>query len=652
MLGRRFGWYAHRLAAMSGAEVGHRISEQAKRWVSRLHHPDLAASIRSERLPSLPAMAQGLAALKHEEALLNHWREIAQRVREGRVRLLGLEWPGNEDDQLPWHLDPVTGRQWPAQRYCFAIPYRHSPEMGDVKYVWELNRLQFLQPIAALAAVENDSELTRFCIETVDDWIAANPPFKGVNWASGIELACRIVSLLTIFSLLPHDAISRERRRRFLATLSAHGYWLMRYPSRFSSANNHLIAEAGGLYLLGVLAPELPGASEWRQYGHNTLSVESQKQILPDGVGAEQSPTYTAFSLEWLMLCAVVSDHLDDPFPNAYRARIEKAGEFLRWITDAGGHQPRIGDDDEGRVIYSQASPEAYVSSILGCLANFTHRTELAPPVAEPHLREALFGRIRPYARGPLGVRCFEKGGYTVARSLVHGKEILWVMDHGPLGYLSIAAHGHADTLAVWLHVDGQPVLIDAGTYLYHAGGKWRDYFRSTAAHNTMVIDSQDSSLPAGAFNWATKAKARIVELSNAPEGWSVTAEQDGYQEPFGVIHRRSLRLSSNAQFSLYDRLLGSSHHLNYNICFLLAPNLAVKTLENSFKIQISEKTLLEIFFKSHNPPPSKTHIHLVTNTRPYSPQFSHKQPTTQLSIEVSAPIDTEHTVETLFNIC
>jgi hypothetical protein len=75
------------------------------------------------------------------------------------------------------------------------------------------------------------------------------------------------------------------------------------------------------------------------------------------------------------------------------------------------------------------------------------------------------------------------------------------VFDHGPLGYLSIAAHGHAVARALWLDVANRPVLVDAGTWLYHGGGADRDALRMTAAHNTVLIEGQSQSLPAGAFN-------------------------------------------------------------------------------------------------------------------------------------------------------
>ncbi|TIQ17227.1 heparinase II/III-family protein, partial [Mesorhizobium sp.] len=81
-----------------------------------------------------------------------------------------------------------------------------------------------------------------------------------------------------------------------------------------------------------------------------------------------------------------------------------------------------------------------------------------------------------------------------------------------PLGYLSIAAHGHADALSLTLCVDGEPVLVDPGTWLYGSGGVWRDWFRSTPAHNTLNIEGKSQSIIAGTFNWSHKAVAALVE--------------------------------------------------------------------------------------------------------------------------------------------
>ena len=86
------------------------------------------------------------------------------------------------------------------------------------------------------------------------------------------------------------------------------------------------------------------------------------------------------------------------------------------------------------------------------------------------------------------------------------------IFDHGPIGYLEIAAHGHADALAIWFSVEDKPVFVDAGTYLYHSNKSMRDAFRKTALHNTLTLRRTPSSYPSGPFNWSKKASARLIE--------------------------------------------------------------------------------------------------------------------------------------------
>ena len=201
---------------MPRGEIQHRIYEQVKRTISRFHLPKfLNFSSADYRLPIVPGLHTGLASLRTDKELIDNWQEIANRARKRNFLFLGLEWPAVNNESY-WHLDPITKQYWPDDVYCFRIAYRHSQSSGDVKYVWELNRLQFLQPIAALASLEGKPELARFCVETLESWIDANPPFKGVNWASGIELACRIVSILVVTSLLKESIFTETQRQKLI----------------------------------------------------------------------------------------------------------------------------------------------------------------------------------------------------------------------------------------------------------------------------------------------------------------------------------------------------------------------------------------------------------------------------------------------------
>ncbi len=384
----QLAWYYHRLRAMNGAEVAHRVGEAMKRRVSRFNRSGWAAfDMGDGEVPCLAPREGMMDQLAPE--LAAQWRAAAETAQRGDITLLGQTWPA-EQGARRWHLDPVTGGTWPARAYCFDVPYRRERTLGDVKYVWELNRLQFLQPVAALAACEQDDALAAFCLAEIEDWMEANPPFRGVNWASGIELALRIVSLLVVVGLLGPERVPPAQRRKIRMCLNAHAYWLMRYPSRHSSANNHLIAEAGALFLLGTLWPEL-GIGDRAAAAHAVLIEEVGRQFHDDGVGAEQSPSYTAFTLEWYLLAADVAARVGDPFPKSVTKRLGEAGQFLRWIMDEGSNVPCIGDDDEGRVIAS--APRAgggYVASVLGSVAANLARPEPGAAAGRPLFAQSL----------------------------------------------------------------------------------------------------------------------------------------------------------------------------------------------------------------------------------------------------------------------
>jgi len=619
---------------MSGPEIAHRVVEQCKRASSqkRRYGWDTFAS-GIDRLPYLPIAAR--ADLAPQE-LVDEWRETYAKVRCRSFEFLGTSWPQDPGADI-WHRDPISGNLWPCDTYCFSVPYRGNADFGDVKFVWELNRLQFLPPLAALSALTDDPEPARLCLSLLDEWIEANPPFQGVNWASGIELALRVISILTVLGLIDRSLITPPQQRRLSACLEAHGFWLMRYPSRFSSANNHLIAEAAALFALGTCWVELPQAKSYADYGRQILTEEVMRQVHPDGVGAEQSPSYTSFTLEWCLLALWIGESTGAPFPASVIDRLKSAGVHLRWMLDAGDHAPRIGDDDEGRVFFSGPSTgENYVSSVFASLGASLNEPDLAPAMFQPHLRDLFFGRANANSEFPEGAQTFESGGYTIFRRIVGGKKILLVLDHGPLGYLSIAAHGHADALAIWLHVDDKPVLVDAGTYLYHSGHGWRDYFRGTQAHNTLTIDDTDSSEITGPFNWGARANCRIIEpLTKAEDTWSIRVGHDGYLGRYGVEHQRQIKFHDDGTIEIYDRLIGASSDLPpAHVGFLLHPDLRVEDGEGAIVVESKGGETLRVLA-----PDRRADLQVETgtpNTAPqYSETFASRRPTQRLKLDV-----------------
>ena len=628
---KRLAWYVNRLRAMDAREIAYRMGEAAKRKISKRKAYGWGAfKADGTRLPALPVEPGRFAMI--DDATRALWRSVAPNGgRDGSYCALGQSFAIS--DTIDWHRDPTSGLRWPDKDYCFDIAYRHDADRGDVKLVWEINRLQFLPVIAACGICDGNEALARRALALLESWIDANEPFKGVNWTSGIELALRVVSILLTIGLVGRERIDARLSDKIAACLAAHAYWLARYPSRHSSANNHLVAEAAALYVLGLLWPEL-GMADEAASARETLIAEAFRQIHGDGVGAEQSPTYSAFTCEWYLLAIAVAESAAAPFPPNVLARIGAAGEYLRWLLDESGYHPRIGDDDEGRVIGGGSGHEPlYVASIVNAIAATTGRRDLAVASGPPQLRNLLLGWPDGTAPGPTGLRVFEHGGYTVCRRSFGSHRALIVFDHGPLGYLSIAAHGHADALSVMLHIDSTPVFVDAGTYLYHAGGAVRDRLRGTAVHNTLCLDGVDQSEIAGAFNWRHKARSNLSRVESAGDEDRIVAEHDGYVRNYGLVHRRTLTIDAEGM-TIEDDLVAQRHASrpvgSIEIGFLLHPEFSAMQADGIVMVTRDGIPLVRLSCDEN----------LVTNLidADYSPAFGVMVPTLRVSFQAATP--------------
>jgi hypothetical protein len=549
---------------MEPAEIIYRIIERARQVWSKGRDEGWQHYASTGQAPDLPGLREYLISLARVDprALANTVFDIL----DGKFSALGQAWPKRQPDALfpeaLWRFDPVTRQLWPGiETYCFDISYRHETTLGDIKYVWDVNRLQFLQPLALRARFDQDKpslDAIEICIAS---WHAANPPFRGVAWNSGIEIALRAISLLAVSSLIGPQ-LSPSTVQKLRTILAASLYWLRRFPSRYSSANNHLIAEATGEYLIALALPDLAGAGESILSARSTLEVEALKQFLEDGTPAEQSPTYGAFSAELLHTA-----HCASPLDVSVHHRLQSFSDFIFALDDGSGKLPNIGDDDEGLVLVNGSRPHDYAR-------------EISTRLCSPHT--------------PTGMKTFPQGGYTI----FNDEQWHLVFDHGPLGYLSIAAHGHADALALTLSLNGRQILVDPGTYLYHSGGNWRDWFRGTPAHNTLSISGANQSRIAGPFNWLEKAVAGLEHAQDGP-AWKVAASHNGYIKQFGVTHRRTIEYKSDA-IVICDQLIGKASATVSDIAFQLAADLNAQINDNICRISAEGHDVVEVVLPSH----------------------------------------------------
>lgn len=562
---------------MPPAELPHRAREAWRQRVDRggawLEAVDRELEPHAVAVPpAWPVRAHGVGVRAGRDA-----RGLSADVAAlltGPFELLGRTWP--LERRRAWGWDPETGEGWPQERFAWDVDFRHEAGGKDVKVAWELLRLQHLQ-LLAQAARGGDLAAREAALQDLDAYLEACPPGQGIGWASGIEVAQRVASLLVISGLLGPEEITGETRARLWRELAAAGAWLARYPSLHSSANNHRVAELGALWLLGCLAPALPRARAWRREARAGLAREAALQIHADGVGDEQTPTYQAFTVEWLLVSAVVGRWTAQRLPPQVDDRLAASARFLGTLLGPEGVHPRFGDEDEGVVLRRSLAPEDHVRSVVGAVACWLGRGALVPEGWAPDLRSGLLDLERPAGgRAARTSRHFPQGGHTWLEAAdEHGRtEVLF--DHAPLGFRWTAGHGHADALSIWVRRDGVPLLVDSGTYRYNGQPEWRAWMRSTAAHNTVEVAGRSQSETAGPFNWGRRASCTLEALSLQPEGGGlVAARHDGYAE-LGVVHRRRVELIGAGRLRVVDELRGEGSE-ELALRWLLAPELEVR---------------------------------------------------------------------------
>jgi hypothetical protein len=570
-----FRWRLNRLRCMTLAEIPHRLVRELSADVQ-----GIGALFGAERVPA-PDLAAGSRLWLHAWPGVDaaRYTAAADRVAAGRLDVFALH---DADLGSPprWNRDPKTGIEAPLV-FGKQLDYRDPRRVGDIKYLWEPNRHLHLVTLAQAYALSRDAGYLRVIREHLDSWFIACPSGMGPNWSSALEVAIRLINWAATWQLLGgvrsplFDGDPGERLRlRWLDSVYQHAQFVCGYFSRHSSANNHLIGEAAGLFIAALTWPHWPQTRRWLAKAKSILEAEAKRQNAPDGVNREQAVSYQQFVLDFLLLCLLAGKENGIWFSAAYETRIESMLEYLASIMDVNGNVPMFGDADDGRVL--RLAPAADFSSCRSLLATgaIVFRSgefKRKAGALDDQTRwlvgaeaDALFD-AQDAATVKLPLRqAFPVGGYYILGcDFEQASEIRLVADAGPLGYRGIAAHGHADALSFTLSVNGMEFLIDPGTYAYHMQAQWRQYFRGTAAHNTVRVDASDQSEPGGNFMWLRKAHAGCSQWRSTPEEDRFEGWQDGYlrlADP--VMHRRRIVLQKRSRLvSIEDSLQMSGTH-------------------------------------------------------------------------------------------
>lgn len=576
-LGRPPGYVARRVAAEARAELDRLLwQRRAKAFtvpalLVRTEDGDAAQLWNRLATQTWPVPASPVHRARLDAIAPGAWDAIimrAERACRHEVELLG-SGPTALGDEIVWDVDFKTGDRW-LPRYFRDIQIVDQSRPSDVKVPWELSRLQWLLPVGQAYLLTGEERYAQTARAVLEQWIAANPVGRTVNWAIAMEPAMRVFSWTWLFRVFARSAgwADESFRGRFLCSLYQHGKFISRYIERADLNGNHFTADCAALVVAGAFFGGRDG-QRWLGSAMGELEREVATQILEDGVDIEASSAYHRLVSELFLVAALHAESRGLKVSDSYKKRLVAAARFTAAYSRPDGSAPLWGDADDARVLPFGTGPINDHRHLIACVAAYVKDAALGSMTDGG--REELFWLLGPsYAddarTGRQGIEpepaAFPSGGAYILRA-DHAHVFI---DCGDVGFGGRGGHGHNDALSFEAVLRGIKVVEEGGCFVYTASFAERNYFRSTAAHNTPRIDDEEiNRFVDPELLWYLRDDAHPMDARIRHETGHVIFEgaHSGYSRlPFPVFPRRRIELHRDgAQVSIHDSFDGEGTH-------------------------------------------------------------------------------------------
>jgi hypothetical protein len=498
-----------------------------------------------------------------------------------RVDLLG-SGPVDLGSEVDWHRDYKSGARWqPA--YCRNIKYNDLDRPSDVKFPWEVSRMQWMVPLGQAYALTGDERYAAATRDLIDSWIADNPYACSVNWACTMDVALRLISWCWFFHIFSRSHAWGDDGfcGRFLQSLYLHADFTARHLEKSDVNGNHYTADAAGLVFAGLFFGAGRQAEAWQELGWSILRSEIALQVFPDGVDFEASVPYHRLVQELFLYPALYRLRCGLPVDDPYRSRLLEMARFTGAYSRADGSVPLWGDADDARTLPFRTHPindHRYLLAVAGiglCADDVIDAFSGPRSEAAWMFGTARAGALPDRSEPPPGASAaFGDGGFYILRN---DSDHVFI-DCGPLGLAGRGGHGHNDLLSFEAVLGGVHLISDCGAYLYTADYRERNRFRGTACHNTPQIDGQEVNRfvrPDYLWFLHDDADFAVNHLAFGADCDRLDVRHGGYERlPSPVTVRRRFRLDhSRHALTVEDRFDGAGEHL-VEIPLHLAPGI------------------------------------------------------------------------------
>jgi len=484
----------------------------------------------------------------------------AERVLNGELKYFAHEFTRNGFPP-DWHADPASGTKFDSKKHWSEIS---DDGPIDIKFIWEANRFSMAYTLVRAYASARDERFAEAFWRLIQSWADSNPPNLGVNWKDGQEITLRLMACCWgFYGFLHSPATTLDRIAQFTVLVAAQAERIYKNIAyAISTHSNHTISEAFGLWLVGLLFPELKDSEKYLKLGRDLLEREAAAQIFPDGSYSMYSLNYHRFILH-IYFCALRLGELNRaPLSKSVHRVVTSSIEYLYQLIDPQtGQMPVNGSNDGALVLPINNCDFTDYRPLLQLGSYLTKGKRLFESGAWDEDLYWFYGAQAlqaPVDASQQINRSYADGGVYILRGS-QSKAVIRCTDYR-------ARPSHADQLHVDLWWHGDNIACDAGTYLYSGGGVWRNGLAHTSAHNTVIVDNKDQMQMVSRFTWTNWSRGKVLE--HDAKIWQ--GEHNGYHTlPDPVTHQRTLLMLTDDRWLFVDHLTGKQVH-HYSLHWLL----------------------------------------------------------------------------------
>ncbi len=427
----------------------------------------------------------------------------------------------------------------------------HDPHLSRL-WLYHLHYFDYVRDLLVQSARDGSAVPYQTFRSTTSSWIEHNELIQGNGWHP-YTISIRLVNWLKALSCFASRlAADPEFDLRLRQSLSAQAQ-ILATDLETDVRGNHLIANLRALIFWGLITDHIK-ASRWLQRSLRLLGEEIAEQVPADGGHFERSPGYHCVVLEHCLEIALCLQRHKATVPSWLDGALKRMLGYLTSILPSSGELPLLKD-----TTWDAPSPR----DLLAAGALYLNDPRLKGSEGFGLYPLLLFGRegwhrfrAWPVNDAPVASRELPESCHCVMRDDSLNDHLIFDAGKPCPDYLP--AHAHADLLSYELRVSGERIVVDSGVYEY-AEGAWRDYFRSTRAHNTVELAGTNQSEVWSSFRVARRARPGRVLWLNTREYTLAQSSHDGYMRlAVHASHRRTLVWKPNQYWLILDEISGA----------------------------------------------------------------------------------------------